>query len=103
MRDLRAELTATLDEAEWDWLAPHARRDVLILVALGLDLVEVGIAIATDDTTRIQCWIDEALIQKPSPSQLSVWNQNQSQRFQALIVQPYVLVQESSTGAIAEL
>ncbi len=96
MGDLRAELTATLDEAEWDWLTPHARRDVVILVALGLDLVEVGVAIATDDAIRIQSWIDKALIQKPSPAQLSVWNQNQSQRFQALIVQPYVLVQEAA-------
>ncbi len=96
MSDIRAELTATLDEAEWDWLAPHARRDVLILVALGLDLVEVGIAIATDDAPCIQGWIDRALIQKPSPAQLSVWNQNQSKRFQALIVQPYVLVQEAT-------
>lgn len=96
MGNLREELTATLDEAEWDWLAPHARRDVVILVALGLDLVEVGMAIATDDTARIQRWIDEALIQKPSPTQLSGWNQNQSQRFQALIVQPYVLVQETA-------
>jgi hypothetical protein len=95
MSDIRAELTEMLDEAEWDWLAPHARRDLVILVALGLDLVEVGMAIATDDTPRIQRWIDEALIKKPSPAQLSVWNQNQSKRFQALIVQPYVLVQET--------
>ncbi|MBM0741547.1 DUF2288 family protein [Phormidium sp. CLA17] len=101
MNDLRAELAATLDEAEWDWLAPHARRDVVILVASGLDLVEVGVAIATDDATCIQRWIDEALIQKPSPSHLSEWNRNQSKRFQALIVQPYVLVQEASVNTIA--
>lgn len=96
MSDVRAELTEMLDEAEWDWLAPHARRDLVILVALGLDLVEVGMAIATDDTPCIQRWIDEALIQKPSPSQLSIWDQDKSKRFQALIVQPYILVQETA-------
>ena len=96
MCDLRAQLTATLDEAEWDWLAPHARRDLVIWVALGLDLIEVGVAIATDDAPCIQSWIDQALIQKPSSAQLSVWNQNQSKRFQSLIVQPYVLVQEAT-------
>jgi hypothetical protein len=94
MQDLRSELAETLDEAEWDWLAPHARRDLVILVAFGLDLLDVGMAIATDDAPCIQHWIDEALIQKPSPEQLSVWNQNLSKRFQALIVQPYVLIQE---------
>jgi Uncharacterized conserved small protein len=49
MSDLRAELTASLDEAEWNWLAPHARRDSVIVVEQELDLVDVGLAIANDD------------------------------------------------------
>jgi hypothetical protein len=94
MQNLRAELTETLDEAEWEWLSPHARRDSLIIVTPGLDLVDVGLAIACDDSTCVQRWIAEALIYKPSPDQLSEWNQNQTKRFTALIVQPYVLAQE---------
>jgi hypothetical protein len=97
MNDLRAELTETLDEAEWDWLAPHARRDSLIIVHSGLDLVDVGIAIANDDTTCVQRWIAESLVYKPSPEQLSLWNQNQAKRFTALIIQPYVLAQEMAS------
>jgi hypothetical protein len=31
------------------------------------------------------------------PNQLADWNTDQTKRFQALIVQPYVLVQESVT------
>ncbi len=94
MSDLRAELTASLDEAEWNWLAPHARRDSVIVVEQELDLVDVGIAIANDDVSCVQHWIDEALIHKPSFAQLTNWNRNQTKRFNALIVQPYVLVQE---------
>lgn len=92
--DLRSELQAAIDEAEWNWLEPHARRDSLILVSPDLDLVDVGIAIASDNTLHVQRWIDEALIQKPSPNQLSDWTLEQGKRFNALIVQPYVLVQE---------
>jgi hypothetical protein len=66
----------------------------LILVSPQLDLLDVAIAIATDDIPHVQHWIAEALIQKPSPLQLSEWNQNQEKRFSALIVQPYVLVKE---------
>ena len=94
MHDLREELAQTLDEAEWNWLSPHARRDSLIVVSQELDLLDVGVAIAEDDTSKVSCWIEEALIQKPSQIQLSDWNQNQMKRFNALIVQPYVLVQE---------
>ncbi len=94
MSDLKAELTEAVSEAAWDWLAPHARRDSLIVVEPGLDVVDVGVALANDNVTRVQHWIAEDLIHKPSSQQLSSWNTDQSKRFNALIVQPYVLVQE---------
>lgn len=94
MQDLKAELAEAIDQAEWNWLAPHAERNSLIVVAPGLSLVDVGAAIAADDVMYVQRWIDEALIYKPSPDQVAAWNTVQDKRFDALIVQPYVLVQE---------
>jgi hypothetical protein len=96
MNDLKAELAESVDEAEWNWLIPHAKRDTVIVVEQELDLVDVGFAIANDNVSTVQKWIDAALIHKPSSDQLSSWNQDQSKRFQALIVQPYVLVQEAA-------
>ncbi|MBW4539891.1 MAG: DUF2288 domain-containing protein [Myxacorys chilensis ATA2-1-KO14] len=96
MSDLRDELKETVDEAEWDWLMPHEERGAVIVVAEGLDLVEVGVAIANDNVTSVQHWIGQCLIYKPSDEQKAVWNQNQEKRFNALIVQPYVLVQEKT-------
>ncbi len=94
MQDLKAELQESIDEAEWNWLEPHSQRDSLIVVSPDLSLVDVGYAIANDETLRVQHWIEEALIQKPSAVQLEAWGQAQQKRFKALIVQPYVLVQE---------
>ncbi|MCL1469680.1 DUF2288 domain-containing protein [Argonema antarcticum] len=98
MQDLKVELAAALDQAEWEWLMPHAQRDRLIVVNPGLDLVDVGVAIANDDVLSIQHWIGEQLISKPSPTQMASWQTNQAKRFNALIVQPYVLVQEPTMG-----
>lgn len=95
MQDLRAELAAMIDEAEWDWLIPHVQRDAVVIVDANLDLVDVGVAIANDDVSAVQHWISEQLIQKPTPEQLSDWGNDRSHRFNALIVQPYVLVQDS--------
>ncbi len=95
MSDLRAELTDSIDQATWEWLIPHSERDAVILVALGLDLVEVGMAIVNDNTNSVQHWIAEGLLYKPSPQQKADWNLNQTKRFKALIVQPYVLIQEA--------
>ncbi|WP_009633744.1 DUF2288 domain-containing protein [Synechocystis sp. PCC 7509] len=94
MAELRAELAKDLDEAAWEWLIPHVKRDSVLVVAKELNLVEVGIAIASDNLTSVQHWISEQLIQKPSQTQLSDWNSDLQKRFNTLIVQPYVLIQE---------
>ncbi|GAB1543801.1 DUF2288 domain-containing protein [Scytonema sp. NUACC21] len=93
-QDLRSELTENLDEAAWEWLIPHVQRDAVIVVAAGLDLLEVGVAIASDRVAEVQVWIDEALITKPSVAQVGKWNTQKEKRFNTLIVQPFVLVQE---------
>ena len=95
MSDLRSELTKSLDEAEWSWLIPHVDRDAVIVVDPQLNLVDVGLAIVTDNSTSVQHWIAESLIYKPSDQQRVDWNACQNKRFHALIVQPYVLVQDS--------
>ncbi len=96
MHNLRAELVQDLDEAEWNWLIPHARRDAVVVVAAELDLLDVGVAIASDNVSSVQHWIGEQLLYKPSPDQLADWNVNLTKRFNTLIVQPYVLVQPIS-------
>ncbi|MEP0870558.1 DUF2288 domain-containing protein [Trichocoleus desertorum AS-A10] len=93
---VRADLAEMLDEAEWNWLMPHAQRDVLLVVAPGLSLLDVGVAIASDNVAEVQSWIQQNLLAKPTATQLSDWNSDQEKRFSALIVRPYVLVQELS-------
>jgi hypothetical protein len=95
-QSLRAELTENLDEAEWEWLIPHVQRDAVIVVSEGLDLIDVGVAIASDKVSEVQIWIDEALIAKPSVTQVGEWNTQRTKRFNTLIVQPFVLVQEKA-------
>ncbi len=73
---------------------PHAKRDAVVLVNPALDLIEVGLAISTDNVLAVQRWIQEAMLVKPTNEQLSDWNHDTSKKFNTLIVQPYVLVQE---------
>jgi hypothetical protein len=98
MSELKSELTENLDEAEWDWLIPHAQRDAIIVVSSHLELVDVGTAIASNNIAQVGFWIDEALIAKPSNDQLGNWNSDRTQRFNTLIVQPYVLIQEKTAA-----
>jgi hypothetical protein len=95
MKDLREQLAEILDEAELEWLKPHIQKDAVIVVVPELDLLDVGVAIASDDTQKVQHWIGEQLLAKPSPEILNRWNANPQQKFQAMIVQPYILVKET--------
>ena len=93
-QDLRLELAEMVEPAEWRWLSPHADRGAVVIVNPALDLVDVGMAIATDDASTVHHWIAAALITKPTPDQVDAWSQAERQRFKALIVQPFVLVQD---------
>ncbi|MEM9770964.1 MAG: DUF2288 domain-containing protein [Cyanobacteria bacterium P01_D01_bin.73] len=90
--DLRQQLTESLDEAAWEWLEPHAKRDAIIWVSEEIGLVDVGLAIASDNATQVQRWIDEQVIRKPNAQQLGQWNKDSSVRFRSLIVAPFVLI-----------
>jgi hypothetical protein len=52
------------------------------------------VAIATDESGTVQQWIDQSLIKKPSRTQISGWSKSPNKRFTALILQPYVLIQD---------
>ncbi|NJM22360.1 MAG: DUF2288 family protein [Richelia sp. RM2_1_2] len=97
-QDLRAQLDEILDESEWGWLIPHVQRDSVIVVATELDLLDVGEAIASDKSSQVQNWIDGALIAKPTAVQVGEWNMQREKRFNTLIVQPFVLVQEKDVA-----
>jgi hypothetical protein len=92
--ELEAQLLEEVDEAAWEWLEPHLQRDAVIFVSQQLPLVQVAAAIANDQVAIVQDWITQQLIFKPSPTLVEQLNQTPDRRFQSLIVQPYVLLQE---------
>jgi hypothetical protein len=92
MSDIRTQLLEEQADSEWSSLIPHAKRDAVIVVDGSLDLVDVGVAIASDDVSLVQRWIEEQLIRKPSETELSDWNDEPTKQFHTAIVQPFVLV-----------
>ncbi|MCC0178266.1 DUF2288 family protein [Waterburya agarophytonicola K14] len=95
MPDLQEKLSKDIADISWQELLPHAKRDAIIIVEPGLDLSEVAVAIAQDNTASVQNWIANKSIAKPTADRLSQWNDNPQTQFIALIVQPFVVVQES--------
>lgn len=95
MPNLQDQLREDVADIEWKDLLPHAKRDAIIVVKEKLNLPEVGVAIAQDNTTLVQEWISNLSISKPSPEQLTDWNNQPQKQFIALIVQPFVIIKEA--------
>ncbi|MGL5075379.1 MAG: DUF2288 domain-containing protein [Waterburya sp.] len=96
MSNLQEKLKKDVAEITWKDLQPHARRDAIIVVKEELELSEVAVAIAEDNTTSVQSWIGEQSIAKPTAQQLTEWNNEPEKSFTTLIVQPFVIVQEAN-------
>ena len=90
----RDELALSINEAEWSFLRAHLERGGLILINNTLDLAEVGVKIARDDTAPVEEWIHAGNIGKPSETQIQAWDADTQKKFAMLIVSPYVLIQE---------
>lgn len=94
MPDLPEKLSKDIADISWQEILPHAKRDAVIVVESELDLSEVAAAIAQDNTSLVQDWIVNQSVSKPTVNQLSQWNGNPQKQFAALIVQPFVVIQE---------
>jgi hypothetical protein len=92
---LRTYLQDLLDVAEWNWLTDLAKQGKVLLLAPHLDLVEVGLALAEDDISQVQVWLDDSWIFRPEPEQIAQWDCQPEKRFASLIVQPFVLAKET--------
>ena len=95
MAGLKERLEKDVADISWQDLQPHAKRDAIIVVKQELDLPEVAVAIAEDNTASVQDWISQQSIAKPSAKQLTDWNQTPHKQFTALIVQPFVVIKEA--------
>jgi len=89
---MRERLAAFLGDVYWSDLQAHAARDALIVVAEGLDLLEVGAAIASDDAPRVDAWIGSRALSKPTAADLARWPAETLAVFESLVVAPFVLI-----------
>jgi hypothetical protein len=72
--------------ASWDALAPHADRGSLFWVDQTLDIVEVGVSLAADDTLSVKAWHEAELLLLAAPQ-----TPKDFAAYRFLIIQPFVI------------
>ena len=89
----REELNLETGRVRWQELETHFARGVVIRVDSELDLVEVATALANDDKTAVEQWIEGGRLQHLGMEVARDWADRDPDLW-AVVVAPWVVVQE---------
>lgn len=93
--EIRAKLESTVGPVLASDLRAHLARDALFVVAPALGLIDCGVAIALDDAAKVEAWIASGALRRPTADERTAWLADPTRRWSAIVVQPFVLVQDS--------
>ncbi len=89
---LAEKLKDEIGTAAWPLLKPHADRGVLLMIHTQLDLLDVAVQVAEDQTEQVRSWLDSGKISRPPLAQMKAW-EAENTVFTCVIVHPFVLIQ----------
>ncbi len=92
-QNIRSKLEAEIGPADWKVIRPHFLRGAIIIVSPDLDLIDVAVKVAEDDTTCIKVWIEKGKLTKPLPEDAKIWEEEKKE-LTSLVVEPFVLLQD---------
>lgn len=95
--ELIARLNGETAKIQWHQLQKHYASGSVIAVAAGFDLIKVAIALHQDDTAQIKQWLAQELVTEVTDSQAQRWY-NENSLVWALVIPPFVLVQEAKSS-----
>ena len=84
------KLAKFMGDVDWGYLKPHFERDCLYFVDASLDLVNVGEAMAGDDSEQVKGWLKSGDLVKIEAIHAFQWEDGKTQ-FEALVISPFVL------------
>lgn len=90
---LKDKFKKEIDEADWDLLKQHYERDALFVVEDELDIFDICVAVANDNSSLIAGHLETNKVYRPSEEQVANWEKDKFKKMaQFLIVQPYVFI-----------
>jgi len=94
---LYAKLLGETAAITWQELQPIFARGALLRVADDCDLIEAALAVAQDDHAKVAQWMENGQLGRLEVEQAQDWLARDPELW-AVVVAPWVLVQERATG-----
>jgi len=86
-------LNAQTGKLSWPELARHFARGVVVRVSAGQDLLKIAESLVGDQSDEIEQLYEQGLLRRALDDDAITWQEN-STEFWAVVVAPWVLVQE---------
>lgn len=91
--DIQDLLNAQTGKLSWPELARHFARGVVLRVSAEQDLLDVATCLVRDQAGEVERMYEQGLVRRALDDDARVWQENDS-KFWAVVVAPWVLVQE---------
>ena len=91
--ELRQKILLETARMDWPELARWFARGMVVIAKPGLDLVEAAACLAENDQARLRGWIEAGQVRRALDGDAKRWHAA-NQEFWAVVVAPWVLVQE---------
>lgn len=94
-----AAIVGATARIDWKDLEPHFARGELLEVDASLDLVEVAQALIDDNSAVVKGWMQQNLLTSLADARAADWHQRDPETLWAVVIRPWVLVQERAAGS----
>lgn len=101
MDTLESRLNLETARIAWRELGRYFAAGQVIRIEAGLDLIQVAAAVAEDDASRVNQWLQAQEMAPVSDAEAKAWQEADAMVW-AVVVKPYILVQESGTKNVRE-
>ena len=94
---VRKKLNQDTAKIKWSGLHEHQQQESVIAVSIDLDLIDVACEFTFDNHGQVKAWLEEAQVNKVSDELARQWSTEERELW-AVVVAPWVLVQEQKPG-----
>ena len=96
--ELRQKLNLETGRIAWPEIQRHFARGAVLVVSPDLDLVEVGLRLARDDSDSVRAWTETGGLRHAEDEDARRWMAEDTELW-AVVVAPWVLTQEPAGTA----
>lgn len=94
-QDLKNKLNKETAKISWQDLQRYYASGAVVVVAPGMDLIDVACNFSNDNSAALQQWLAAGSVYKAEDQHAALWSQQQAD-FWAVVIAPWVLIQQCS-------